>query len=178
MIAALNNVTGMELFAKEMCSVFETKNANCQKVAVEILVQVMLGPAATPTILGLVIQRVRVYSVLSVAVEMAVNLKSIDLIEEGMPLVIETGLENEKKRTSEIIIEVLTFANSGVKQGLQLVEQIHMLLEEHGIDFLREQGSEFQLCLFGFFLNDSLPIRKVARAIATNTQSLFRVKDS
>jgi hypothetical protein len=59
-----------------------------------------------------------------------------------------------------------------------LVEQIQRLLEKHGIDFLREQGAEFQLCLFGFFLNDSLQIRKVVKAIATKTQSLFSVKDS
>jgi hypothetical protein len=178
MIAALNDVTVMELFVTEVCAVFERKNPNCQRVAVAILVQVMLGPAATPTILGLAIQRVRVYSVVSVAVERAVDLKSVDLIVKGIPLVIETGLEREKKRTSEIVIEVLTFANSGVKQGLQMVEQIEKLLDEYGINFLREKGSEFQLCLFSFFLNDSLPIRKVVRAIATKTQALFRVIDS
>jgi hypothetical protein len=174
MLVALNDSSVVAVVTRELCRLFEHQNEKCQEVAVQLLLAIIrAGP--TLAILEMAIDGVHVYSVLSVAVETAVKLESMDLVIKGLPLVIETGIEKEKTRTAEIVIRVLDFANAAGQQGIRIVELVYQMLERFGTAFLVEKRREFQIGLFAFYLNDARDARRVVREIALKTQELFNV---
>jgi hypothetical protein len=174
MLVALNDSSVVELVTRELCRLFDNRNGKCQEVAVQLLTAIIRG-GPTPAILEMAIDCVHVYAVLSVAVETAVKLESIDLVIKGLPLVIETGIEKEKVRTAEIVIRVLEFANGAGQQGIRIVELVQQMLEKFGVGFLVGKRRELQVGLFAFYLNDTGDVRRVVREIALRTQELFNV---
>jgi hypothetical protein len=174
MLIALHDVEVLGFLAREVSGLWSSKLTGAQQIATLIALEIVESPSATSQVVEIIQCRIRCHSVLSACIERATGFQATGLVVNGLPLLFQAGIDNEKEKTAEIVIKVLELANSvAPAEGARLVDLGRQLLDTYGYDFLRGQRTKFQKCLFDFFLNDTHGVRKTVRDIALASQSLF-----